>query len=423
MVPARTPTPAHEDRRVTGVATAPPSLPPAPRRSRLRVALYSHDTQGLGHIRRNLAIADALSRSGDPDVLLLSGAAEARAFALPPRTDAVTLPALSKDAAGRYRARRLSASLHEVVELRARTIDATLDVFAPDVLIVDKVARGALGELEPVLTRLRATGRTKVVLGLRDVLDERATARREWRETRTNEALRCWYDAIWVYGDPRVADHPSGYGLAPDLASLVRHTGYLVPAGSDWSHPPLRSRPYVLCCVGGGQDGAPLAEAFLAADPPEGHDAVVVTGPYFPAAARRRLRAQTEGAANRIVVGAIDDSRPVIAGAAAVVAMGGYNTTVELLAARRRTLVVPRVTPRQEQKVRAERLAALGLVHVCDPAALQPERLSTWLRTAITSEPPTPDDVLDLGGLQRLPALLADLVGVSDQNRSRRAAS
>jgi len=159
------------------------------------------------------------------------------------------------------------------------------------------------------------------------------------------------------------------------------------------------------------------------ADPPEGHDAVVVTGPYFPAAARRRLRAQTEGAANRIVVGAIDDSRPVIAGAAAVVAMGGYNTTVELLAARRRTLVVPRVTPRQEQKVRAERLAALGLVHVCDPAALQPERLSTWLRTAITSEPPTPDDVLDLGGLQRLPALLADLVGVSDQNRSRRAAS
>src|SRR5680860_253901 len=123
-----------------------------PGTSRRRIALYSHDTQGLGHIRRNLGIATALAAAEpNPDILLLSGVREARAFALPPNTDCLTLPSLGKDSSGAYSARSLSISLDELIELRARTIKAALDMFDPHVLIVDKVARGAFGELEPAL--------------------------------------------------------------------------------------------------------------------------------------------------------------------------------------------------------------------------------------------------------------------------------
>ncbi|HVM13584.1 MAG TPA: hypothetical protein VM287_04560, partial [Egibacteraceae bacterium] len=45
-----------------------------------RVVLYSHDTLGLGHVRRNLAIAGAFVRGEPrPDILLISGVPAARA--------------------------------------------------------------------------------------------------------------------------------------------------------------------------------------------------------------------------------------------------------------------------------------------------------------------------------------------------------
>lgn len=51
---------------------------------RLRVVLYSHDTMGLGHIRRNLRLAQGLSESDLPiDVLLITGARESGGFSLP----------------------------------------------------------------------------------------------------------------------------------------------------------------------------------------------------------------------------------------------------------------------------------------------------------------------------------------------------
>jgi len=61
-----------------------------------RIALYSHDAQGLGHMRRNLAIADALAEDGETSVLLVTGAREAGLVPLPRNTDLLTLPALSK---------------------------------------------------------------------------------------------------------------------------------------------------------------------------------------------------------------------------------------------------------------------------------------------------------------------------------------
>src|SRR5271166_3653850 len=83
-----------------------------PRSRRRRVALYSHDTMGLGHMRRNLLIAQTLVRTASPPVVLMvTGAREAGTLPLPPGVDCLTLPALTKDKEGRPRSRDLDLTL------------------------------------------------------------------------------------------------------------------------------------------------------------------------------------------------------------------------------------------------------------------------------------------------------------------------
>lgn len=398
-----------------------PGTAPAPDRRRpRRVALYSHDTQGLGHVRRNITLAAALvAADPDTDVLLLTGAPEATTLPLPPRTDVITLPTLRKDRNGHYAARALGTSLPELLALRSRMLTATLVGFAPDLLVVDKVPRGVDGELDDALQALRSTP-TTVVLGLREVLDVPEVARREWDAAGSTEAVRDLYDAVWVYGDPQVYDLVAACDLPGEVARKISYTGYL---GDDRGVgartrtrpvPRLRppSGPYVLCLVGGGQDGLELADAFARAPLPAGHEGVVLSGPYMRTEARAALRRSAADNPGMTVLEFVPDADRWTAGAAAVVSMAGYNSVCELLAARRRTLLVPRTTPRSEQLLRARSLERRGLVDVLAPDLADPARLGSWLATAVLAGPPDGRPV-DLGGLRRVPRLAADLLAAA----------
>src|SRR5262249_54735019 len=129
---------------------------------------------------------------------------------------------------GQYHSRHLNVPLGQLNRLRAQTIEAALATFEPDVLIVDKVPRGACGELEGSLKNLRRSRRTTCILGLRDVLDDPITVCREWHAESSDDAVRHFYDEIWIYGDKRVYDQAREYGFASDLASKTRYTGYLM---------------------------------------------------------------------------------------------------------------------------------------------------------------------------------------------------
>jgi predicted glycosyltransferase len=393
-----------------------------------RVALYSHDTMGFGHMRRNTLIARTIAASPVPATLLLvAGAREAGSFPLPPATDCVTLPSYSKDEEGAYEPRSLDVSLEQLTALRASTTAAALEAFDPEVFIVDKTPRGALRELEPALKMLQ--GRARCVLGLRDILDDPATIRREWVEGSLAEAVRDYYDAVWVYGDAAVYDQVHEYGYPADVAAKVCYTGYVArPSRTQFSEVeetellallPARAERLFLCMVGGGQDGGRLAEAFARVDFPAGTRGVLLMGPFMPldtqnylcrlAAANPRLR----------IVKFVTDPDLLLSLADRVVAMGGYNTVCEVLSFDKRALVVPRVEPRREQLIRAERLQQLGLLDVLHPDRLSPAALAEWLTRR--------DDAcgarnrIDLGGAQTLPRLLQDLLtSVSRPARSDR---
>src|SRR5262245_25131008 len=118
---------AEKYRRPAASLNGPGSAPP-----RRRIALYSHDTMGVGHVRRNLLIAQTLVRPPlSATVLLVAGAREASAFLMPPGVDCVTLPSLYKSSTGQYRSRALEMATGDLVVLRAQTIRSALNAFAP----------------------------------------------------------------------------------------------------------------------------------------------------------------------------------------------------------------------------------------------------------------------------------------------------
>jgi predicted glycosyltransferase len=351
----------------------------------LRIALYSHDTMGLGHTRRNLLIAQSFARAKVPvSVLLIGGMNEATHFAKPSYVDYLTLPSLHKNQSGTYSARSLELSLDEISELRSTVIWKALKSFKPDVLLVDNVPRGANNELKLSLKKLRKRTDTQIILGLRDILDESEKTKQEWARLNNEKVIARYYDGVWVYGDAKVFNPVTEYGFSDTVAKKVRYLGYF-DHRVRLEHSPRATldvppQPFVLCQVGGGQDGVDLAESFAQTVFPRGQVGVLITGPFMPAESKHRLQSLAEERGDLFIHEFLAEPTQLLQQANSVVAMGGYNTVYEALSFEKPLLIVPRVEPRKEQLVRAKRLQALGISDYLHPNDLSPETLAAWLQ-------------------------------------------
>lgn len=385
--------------------------------SRLRVVLYSHDTMGLGHIRRNLRLARGLSESGLPiEMLLITGARESGGFSLPENVDVVVLPALHKSADGTYRARNLDLEMEDLTALRSQIVCATIKAFQPNLVIFDNVARGVNGELDQALRYIRDHGAIRCVLGLRDILDEPENVAREWRRQCSLETIRQFYHAIWVYGDARVYDPRTEYKLPADIADMFEFTGYLDrrtrPTRNDKTDNCSESmnKPFGLCLVGGGQDGAALALAFASARHPDGMEAVIITGPHIDPISMAQLQVLARERTHLKVLEFVPEPTKLLQDAEFVVCMGGYNTVCEVISFDKPALIVPRVVPRREQFIRAERLKNLGIVDLLHPQNLSAEALSTWIDCLPQRRMLSPRSVIDMNGMQKVSQYLVEQV-------------
>ena len=383
------------------------------------IALYSHDSVGLGHARRNRALAHSLARhlpalTGTPvRGLLVAGHPDAGRDRLPEGWDWLILPGLTRGRDG-WTPRGLGLDAHALRDLRSGVISAALEALDPDLFIVDRHPFGIDGELLPVLETLRGRG-CRTVLGLREVLDTPRVAVAEWDGLGGAAHVASLLDAVWVYGDHRVYDPRRTGELPGPLARMAEPTGYL-SRGRPAARPGRTSRPspappppYVLTVLGGGSDGAELARLAVAARTPHGCRHLLVTGPQVPADALEELRTLADEATT--VVRSAPDVPELIAGAAAVVSMGGYNTIAELLDTDTPALVVPRSRRRQEQPRRAEALAAVGALETRRIEDLTPEDITAWWARAVTSRAERTG--IDLDGLEVVPRLAAALIASS----------
>jgi predicted glycosyltransferase len=145
-----------------------------------RYLFFTNECVGLGHLRRALALAAAVTeRDRHSSALIVTGAPLELAHPLPPRVDTIKLPLVARDRAGVHRPGRLEIGLADVRAMRAQLALAAAQSFAPDVAVVDKAPLGLGEELAPALESLHSAG-TGLVLGLRDIEDSAARVRREW---------------------------------------------------------------------------------------------------------------------------------------------------------------------------------------------------------------------------------------------------
>ncbi len=380
------------------------------------IMLYSHDTYGLGHLRRNLAIAHRLlQRAPDLRVTLLTGSPLASRWVGSDRIAVVQLPAAVKVGVEAYEP-AATRSLSGLQAERAGIISSTLYRLRPDVFLVDHAPLGMKGELRLALEMAtEQLPATRLVLGLRDILDDGGSVRQIWAEQGIIEVLRQFYQRILVYGSRDLFDVEREYGLPDDVRRKILFTGYIAkprqferPASMPpaWTQAADGQVRY-LVMGGGGGDAAEIYRAFFQAWPRiqatcPGR-ALVVTGPLMD----EPTRASIQHAAQLVGVDTMPFSQSMlglIAMADVVVAMAGYNTVVETLASRRRLVLCPRLVHRREQRIRAGIVERLGLARV-----VYLDHAAAWeqLRTAIidvVEHPPSSErwDAIDLDGVDRV---------------------
>ena len=396
-----------------------------------RFALFTHDAYGLGHIRRSTRILSALAeREPQSSLLLITGSPATHLLRdLPANADTVKLPTIVTSGVEGTRPPTLDIGVAELASMRGELTRRALELFDPDVLLVDNFPLGTRLELLPVLRDLRRRP-TRTVLGLRDVVDPPEKVRRDWERDGLYEVIERYYQRVLIYGVPEVLDAVVAYGLSCDVASRLAYCGYVTESTAAARAPePIRRAlgvrdRFLLATVGGGGDGRPVLEAFLGAirQMPD-WPAVIATGEFMSAGDRDAI---TEVAADRpgiVVRDHIADLPAAMAAADLVVAMGGYNTSAEILAVGARAVLVPRSWRSgehgsrgksgvdAEQLVRAEGLARLGAVRMVDPRNLSANTLHAAMHCALEHPRPVRNASLRLDGAARVADHLIELAG------------
>lgn len=367
----------------------------------LRVMMYSQDGLGLGHMRRTSSIARQLLQSrSDAGVLTLADSRLGHFFEATPNHDYIKLPSIVKHGPGRWGAVNLPLPFHDVHTMRQALISSAVQSYHPDVLLVDHMPHGAMGELLPTLEMLRATGaRTKVVLGLRDILDAPHVVQARWEAEGAYDAIEAYYDSVLVYGTREVFDLAQHYGFGRAIASRLHYCGYVVTpttaryaararaqslGGSD------RDAKLIVAMAGGGADAYPMMCAVLDAFPTvraeQNSVLVLVAGPFMPVEQRHDLEARARGLAIRVRV-SVTDPLSYIDAADLVIGMAGYNTTVEILRSGRPAILIPRRGPSAEQRMRARLFSELGWVDMIDPDDLGPDVVADAIRRGLQIDP------------------------------------
>jgi predicted glycosyltransferase len=384
-----------------------------------KILIYSHDSFGLGHLRRCRSIAHSLVDAvADASVLILSGSPIIGSFEFRSRVDFVRVPGVTKLRNGAYTSLSLPLDIEHTMAIRSSIIERVAQVFEPDIFIVDKEPLGLRGEVRETLERLKRAG-VHLVLGLRDVMDDPEVLREEWHRKRVHPAIEDVYDDIWVFGLREIFDPLEGVGVAPAAYDKTIFTGYLRSQQPRVSRTadslPFGEDPYILVTPGGGGDGVELVDwvfrAYEARTRPL-FPALIVLGPFMDAASQAAFAERAEQLRDIEVKRFTAHMEPYVEAATAVVGMGGYNTFCEILSFNRPALLVPRVVPRQEQMIRALKAEEAGLLSVL-PIDHYPDtdRMIEALSRLPRVKPPSATGIPGLlDGLDRINARVIDIL-------------
>lgn len=376
-------------------------MAPLTRLDNVRVLIYSHDSFGLGHLRRCRAIAHKLvGRYKGISVLILSGSPVIGTFEFRARVDYVRVPGVIKLKDGSYTSLGLHIDLDQTMAIRETIIRRTAEAFNPDLFIVDKEPLGLEGEVKETLRIMRDRGVVNI-LGEREIIDDPGALRLEWERKSALPAIKELYDEIWVYG-PEDFYHPlNGLEVETEVEKMVHFTGYLNRSGGEQIGLENVAQPYFLVTPGGGKDGEEMVRlVFDACEQCEqlDRDVLFVLGPFMEERKRAEFRHRAAHLERFTVLDYDPYIESLIAGCSGMITMGGYNTFCEILSFDKPAIMIPRFEPRTEQLIRARRASELGWVQMLEPENFNVESLVPLIAGLSTQPKPSvqmPEDTLD----------------------------
>jgi predicted glycosyltransferase len=384
------------------------------------VLLYVQHLLGIGHLRRSLRIVEALVREGIR-VTLISGGEPLSSLACTSAESVIQLPPIrALDAGFKVLVDEIGRPIND--ELRTARRSALLAAFGdqqPDALLIEAFPFGRRAfrfELDGLIEAARARRpRPLILCSLRDIVVLPNDPR---RPKEILDRVRNDFDFVLVHGDPAFIPLEDSFPLASEIGDRLIYTGYIAEAheaGGAAISDETAGADEVVVSVGGGAVGGVLLRTAIETRR-QGCLAKLgwrlLAGPNLP---EPEFTALAAGLPGGVVLERYRPDFPQMLGRCRVsVSQAGYNTVLDILAARAAAVVVPFASGREtEQSLRAERLAARGVLQLVPENKLSPERLASAIDRAISARPAT--IAIDTGGAGRSARRIADMIRSSDQ--------
>ncbi|MEM6452764.1 MAG: glycosyltransferase [Cyanobacteria bacterium P01_D01_bin.105] len=383
-----------------------------------KIMIYCQHLAGMGHLVRCREIIQALVK--DFEVCFVTGGQLVPQFQLPPEATVVYLPALRQQGAILVPL-DAACSLESIKAKRQQQLLDTYDQFQPDCLITECFPFSKMSmkyELSPLLKRAKASVKpVRIVCSLRDLVMTQPLpdGPRERREAKICRLIDRFYDAVLVHGDPIFQQLEECFSLVNLLNCEIIYTGYVAQALTASSRLSENlCEPSIVASVGGGRHGYPLLNAVIAASSliqeQLPHHFYAFAGPFMPDQEFVQLQRAAADRPNLTLRRYTSELLAYLNKADLSINLGGYNTTMNLLETGVRSLLLPSLNPSQtdEQRLRGEKLAHLGIVNLLTAQDLVPERLMAAIATSL-SHLPTPHQI-DLHGAENTASYLSKLL-------------
>jgi predicted glycosyltransferase len=375
----------------------------------MRVLFWVQQLLGSGHLKRASTLARAMAERGLKVTLAAGGMPMPEL--MPSGIEVVQLPSIrtSDPSFAQLVGADGRPAADALWQERQERLQQLLADLRPQVMITEMfpfARRAFRRELMPLL-EAAATLRPRPwrLCSVRDIL-VRKPAREDYAWMR--DAALAHYDRILVHTDPQLIPFGLTFPFAAELADRLVDTGYVV---DPLPRPPPDSPREVLVSAGGGRVGATLLEAAIGA-----RALTSLADAPWRLVAGGSLAADRFDALNaRLPDGmTLDRHRrdfdALLANSLLSVSQAGYNTVVEGLRLGKPMVLVPFETASEtEQRIRAERLASLGLAETVWESALAATSLAraidaAWRRPAAAGSPP-----LNLDGAATTARLVVEL--------------
>ncbi|MET4805718.1 glycosyltransferase [Limibacillus sp. MBR-115] len=348
-----------------------------------KVLLYVQHLLGIGHLKRAALLARGMTDAGF-HVVFVSGGEPHSGLDLGAAEPIQLAPCHVRDESFQLLDETGTPVSADWQQRRRDHLLSILQEARPDVLLVELFPFGRRQmrfELLPLLEAAREQDPSPLVFcSVRDILSKIPSPERQaW----IVDVLGKCFDGVLVHGDRSFIPFDATFPATHLLESKLHYTGYVTTTTAAGSATGA-GRGEVLVSTGGGAVAGPLLEAALAARPLTSLATApwrLLAGRNFPEESFQRLRKQAlETAGGVILERARPDFQQLLANCLLSISQAGYNTTLEVLAAGPRAVLVPYAAGEEgEQSLRAALLAKQGLLTVVEESGLSGTTLAAGI--------------------------------------------